>query len=392
MGSTLSTLFIGHLIEKLEKTLLFDAADYSDSTNDSMRPKEPILRSSLRLTEFPYRRWWGFSIRFVKTFEVIFFKCLQFLAIYRPQKSIVGIPSLAIPNVTSLQAVVYNGTQEEVLGFRPRRLIHRIFRGVPDLEYFERIGFQLSVSDSALRTVDGSTETRGFVHLQLPWQMPWRPPKVAWLRMAPRGVETLLGPIQLGDYEITSSPVFFLTPEIKRVLISDIDDTIKDSNILHTTGVRDIVSGLFRGNYYTYQAIEGMAELYQKMADSGTLIIYVTSTPYQLAPFLLKFLREAGFPQGPVFLRWLGYGRFGHKWRTLHRILSNIETQKCWLIGDSGEQDLQIYRRITAVAALGEKVEKILIRHVPGSPRPRPIDAREIFYDDIHQLSKHLTD
>ena len=30
------------------------------------------------------------------------------------------------------------------------------------------------------------------------------------------------------------------------------------------------------------------------------MIVYVTSTPYQLAPFLLKFLRESKFPEGPV--------------------------------------------------------------------------------------------
>src|SRR4051794_15812138 len=160
-----------------------------------------LLRSSLRLTELPYPRLWGFWVRFFKTFEVFVFKILQIFDLYRPQKSILGIPSLATRNYTSLQAIVYNGTQEEVLGFRPRRLLYRILRGLPDLELFEKVRFQLSVSETSMRAVEASTETRGFVHLQLPWQLPWRSLRLAYLRMMPLGVETLLGRIELGDYE-----------------------------------------------------------------------------------------------------------------------------------------------------------------------------------------------
>jgi hypothetical protein len=315
---------------------------------------------------------------------------LQILDLYRPQKSIVGIPSLATRNYTSLQAIVYNGTQEEVLGYRPRRLLYRILRGLPDVESFERLRFQLAVSENSFRTIEASTETRGFVHLQLPWQLPWRSLRVAYLRMLPLGVETLLGRVALGDYEVISAPVFFLNEDVKWVVISDIDDTIKDTRIAENTSFRQILSGLFRGHYYSYEAIPGMAELYQRLAAKGALIVYVTSTPYQLAPFLLKFLRQSAFPEGPVFMRWLGYGRFGHKWRTLHRIFSNIEGQRCVLVGDSGEQDLQIYRRVSDTAAFGAHIDKILIRHVPGTPLQRTLHPREKFYSDVAELQAQL--
>ena len=354
------------------------------------RTEDKLFRASLRLTDLPKAKWWGFWVRFFKTFEVLFFKLLQALDLYRPQKSIVGIPSLATRNFTTLQAVVYNGSQEEVLGFRPRRLLHRILKGLPDLEMYERVRFQLAVSENTLRTVEASTETRGFIHLHLPWQLPWQVPRMAWTRMIGRGVETLLGPIELGDYEVLSAPVFFLNDDIKWIIISDIDDTIKDSKIAHTTGLRQILRGIFHGHYYTYEAIEGMAELYQSLVAMGGMIVYVTSTPYQLAPFLLKFLRESKFPEGPVFMRWLGYGRFGHKWRTLHRILSNVDRQKCILIGDSGEQDLQIYRRVCDTDTFGARVEKILIRHVPGTPLQKTLHPREVFYGEISELRKQL--
>lgn len=351
---------------------------------------ERLLRSGLRLTDLPYPRFWAFFVRLAKTLEVLVFKLIQALDLYRPKKSIVGIPSLATRGFTVLQAVVYNGTQEEVLGYRPRRLVHRILKGLPDMEMYERLRLHLALGENAGRTVDVTTETRGFVNVQLPWQLPWRCPRSAWLRIQPQGVETLVGRLRLGDYEVISQPVFFLTERVPFVVISDIDDTIKDSKIAETTTVRMIIRSVFKGHYYRYDAIAGMAELYRELAARGALIVYLTSTPYQLAPFLLKFLRENGFPDGPVFLRWLGYGRFSHKWRVLHRILSNVGRQRCALIGDSGEEDLQIYRRLCATPLFRERVDRVLIRHVPGTPRHKTEDPRELYYSDIAELRRQL--
>ena len=349
------------------------------------------MKARVRLTDLPQMGFWGAALRITKMLEVLLFKFLQLLDLYRAQKSIIGIPSLATRNSTSLQAVVFNGTQEEVLGFRHRRWLNRILRGVPDLEFFESVQFQLSVSENALRTVEGSTENRGFIHLQLPWQLPYQLPTMAWSRMEPKGIDTPVGRILLGDYEIIASPVFFLHDGIRNIIVSDIDDTIKDSNILHSTRFSDIIKGIFQGHYYRYDPIVGMAELYQRLSQKNTLIVYLTSTPYQLAPFMLKFLTDSGFPQGPVFPRWLGYGRFGHKWRTLHRLFSSITTQRCFLIGDSGEQDLQIYHRVSLTPGFESKVGKILIRHVPGTALLKTDSSLEVFYKDPTELESLLT-
>ena len=348
------------------------------------------FRASLRLSDLPKPRWWGKWLRFFKSFEVLFFKILELLDLYHAQKSIVGIPTLATPSFTSLQAVVFNGTQEEVLGFRPRRLFHRILRGIPDLEFYERVKFQISFSENSLRTIEASSENRGFIHLQMPWKLPDTSPRVSWVRLAPAGVETSFGKIALGDYEILSAPVFFLNDKIDSVIISDIDDTIKNTNVAQSTTISSILNGLFKGHYYQYEAIEGMAEFYQSLASKNSLFIYVTSTPFELAPFLLKFLRDRNFPEGPVFMRWLGYGRFCHKWRTINRVLSQVQGQKCILIGDSGEQDLQIYRRICETGNYGDKVKKILIRHIPGTPIQKIIHSRENFYTEISELKTQI--
>ncbi|MCB0404678.1 MAG: DUF2183 domain-containing protein [Bdellovibrionales bacterium] len=350
------------------------------------------MKSRLRLTDFPQNRWFGLGIRLWKTLEVPLFKLLQLFGVYTPQKSIVGIPSLATRNFTMVQAVVYNGTQEEVLGYRPRRLLHRILKGLPDVELYERIRFQVALGEHNTRTVEESTETRGFIQVQFPSQLPMNAPSRAYLRMEPCGIETFAGLIRLGNYEVLSAPVFLLNNKIEWVIVSDIDDTIKDSKIAETTTLRSVVTGLFRGHYYTYTPIKGMAQLYTDLVAHRSLVLYLTSTPYQLAPFLLKFLKECDFPKGPVFLRWLGYGRVRHKWRTLLRVLSNLEpNQRCILIGDSGEQDLHIYRRICENPTFGKRVERILIRHVPGTPVQTPKSEKEFFYNEIAELREHLS-
>lgn len=345
-------------------------------------------RYYLRWTDLPYPKWWAFWFRLFKTVEVLLFKVLELLDLYRTQRSMIAVPGLCTENFTILQAVVYNGMQEEVLGFKPRGLIHRILRGLPELEAFERVQFELTVGARELK-VEASTEHRGFIYLQLPWSRPWKAQNQSWVRLVPKGVETLFGAIKLGDYEIVSAPVFYLHDRIKTVIVSDIDDTIKDSRIAESTSIRNIVSGLFRGNYYRYEPIVGMAEFYQELQSRGCLIIYVTSTPFALAPFLLKFLKTANFPDGPVFLRWLGHGRVRHKWKTLHRILSNLNGQRCVMIGDSGEQDLPIYRRLSEHSSYGKKIESVMIRHIPGTLIPKTMNQEHV-YREIGELREKL--
>ncbi|NBX76267.1 MAG: hypothetical protein EBQ92_06910, partial [Proteobacteria bacterium] len=156
--------------------------------------KPPHVRG-VRLSEIPQIPWLEKVVRAVKTLEVLLFKILQIFDLYRPQKLIVGIPSIATRNFTLIQAAVYNGSQEEVLGFKPRRLIYRILKGLPDLELFERVRFQLAVGENSLRSVEASTRTRGFIQLQLPWSVTSKAPRVSRLKLSPTGVETLVGSI-----------------------------------------------------------------------------------------------------------------------------------------------------------------------------------------------------
>lgn len=343
---------------------------------------------SFVFSEFPKRKNWAVLIQLFKSLEVLFFTFLQKLALYRPKKTIVCVPSLATKEQTFLQAVVFNGTHSEVLGYRPRRILRRLLKGVPDLEAFETIEFKVIVDDREY-TATAQTEIRGFVQAQVKWDLCERETRSVWLKLIPKGVKTFFGNFQLGDYEILSQPVFPITEQVKWILVSDIDDTIKDSQVDKTTHWKQILKSIFKGHYYRYEPIQGMADLYQRLSDSGVLIIYLTSTPMQLAPFLMKFLTDNRFPLGPVFLRWLGYGRNGHKWRAIKKITQGMSHQKLIFIGDSGEQDLEIYRR--AYESLSDKnvVEKILIRHLPGTVR-KTTQGKEAYFQNLADLSELL--
>ncbi|NBX76583.1 MAG: DUF2183 domain-containing protein, partial [Proteobacteria bacterium] len=94
----------------------------------------------------------------------------------------------------------------------------------------------------------------------------------------------------------------------------------------------------------------------------------------------------------PVFPRWLGYRKFNHKFRVLNKILSQVENQKVYLVGDSGELDLQIYRRISETPKFGEGVSKILIRHVPGTALPKLKSPRELLFTEIKELKDQFAE
>ncbi|CAO3591347.1 unnamed protein product [Absidia cylindrospora] len=131
-------------------------------------------------------------------------------------------------------------------------------------------------------------------------------------------------------------------------IISDIDDTIKETQILH--GVRAVLSNTF---FNTSKGIPGMAEAYMKWYTQGASFHYVSNSPFQLLPFLYNFLNTARFPPGSMHLRLDGNlmarlveipGRA--KRDAILRIMQDFPQRQFVLVGDSGEIDLEIYTKI----------------------------------------------
>ncbi len=148
----------------------------------------------------------------------------------------------------------------------------------------------------------------------------------------------------------TVAPVRVVDADEQFGLISDIDDTI-----LSTWLPRAMLAAwnsfvLTEGNR---QAVPGMARMYQKLltAHPGAPIVYVSTGSWNTLPFLMRFMKRHGFPEGPMLLTDFGPTQTGwfrsgaeHKRRALAELARDFPKIKWVLIGDNGQHDPVLYR------------------------------------------------
>ncbi|MCH2128050.1 MAG: DUF2183 domain-containing protein [Pirellulaceae bacterium] len=147
-------------------------------------------------------------------------------------------------------------------------------------------------------------------------------------------------------------------------VISDIDDTIKRSNVPHR---RELLANTFLRHY---ESIPGMADLYRRWEESGAVFHYVSSSPWQLFQSLDDFCHDDSFPAGSFHLRTLRLKDprvlslfLPTRWskrRTIHSILRAFPTRRFILVGDSGERDPELYG--SAARKYPDRVARIYIR------------------------------
>ena len=147
-------------------------------------------------------------------------------------------------------------------------------------------------------------------------------------------------------------------------VISDIDDTIKVSN------VKDKKALLANTFLKPFRAVPGMSDLYRTWEEEGAVFHYVSASPWQLYPTLSKFIADSGFPQGSFHLK-----NFRVKDRTFFDLFSSQEEYKkpviesilqtypgrrFMLVGDGGEEDPEIFAAVAR--SHGDQVAHIFIR------------------------------
>jgi Uncharacterized conserved protein (DUF2183) len=154
-------------------------------------------------------------------------------------------------------------------------------------------------------------------------------------------------------------------------IISDVDDTIKHSNVPNR---RD----LFRNTFTrTFVPVTGMPELYRDCAAAGVAFHFVSGSPWQLYEPLTEFLQAAGYPKGSFHLK-----RFrirdsarklrlspqkAHKRAAIEPIVTSFPQRRFILIGDSGEQDSEIYASF--LRERPEQIAGIFIRAIRNESR-----------------------
>ncbi|MHB8862550.1 MAG: phosphatase domain-containing protein [Pirellulaceae bacterium] len=181
-------------------------------------------------------------------------------------------------------------------------------------------------------------------------------------------------------------------------IISDIDDTIKH------TQVHDRRAMLANTFLKEFQAVPGMADLYRRWAQQGCVFHYVSGSPWQLYLPLVEFLRTQQFPEGSVNLKPfrlkdpstanLLRSPRATKIRAIERLLTAFPQRRFVLIGDSGEQDPEIYAELARTYR--QQIVAVFIRNVtaeqPDGERYRALEpALESVQFHLFERAEELT-
>jgi len=162
-------------------------------------------------------------------------------------------------------------------------------------------------------------------------------------------------------------------------VISDIDDTVVHSS---ATSVLKMAWIVLLNNAHTRLPFEGVNAFYSALQrgledQPHNPIFYVSSSPWNIYDVLEDFLNVHGVPAGPLFLKdWspsvLGKHRT-HKLGTIRTLLRTYPDLPFVLIGDSGEEDPEIYLQI--VREHPGRIRAVYIRDVTSGKRDEEVRA-----------------
>ncbi|MET4104892.1 phosphatase domain-containing protein [Hymenobacter sp. UYP22] len=217
-------------------------------------------------------------------------------------------------------------------------------------------GAQLSVvpADGTDHTV--VTDEEGYFTLNLaPQQLPepvdylWYPVEVL-LRQAPA---PFVAPPRLD----TRAMVLIPPADAEYGIISDLDDTVIQTS---ATDLLRMARTVLLRNARSRLPFKGVAEFYRQLqlgrnGKRNNPFFYVSSSPWNLYDLLEDFLNLNDIPPGPLLLRDMALKRkeagatsehHGHKLKEIDNLLLTYPKLPFVLIGDSGQEDANIYREV----------------------------------------------
>jgi phosphatidate phosphatase APP1 len=160
-------------------------------------------------------------------------------------------------------------------------------------------------------------------------------------------------------------------------VISDIDDTVVETGVTNRLAMARTV---FLRNAHTRLPFEGVAAFYEALHQGRdgrrrNPVFFVSGSPWNLYDLLAEFMDLHDIPRGPILLRDFGVDSRKllkadtreHKLGCIRPILDLYPGLPFILIGDSGEQDPEIYREV--VREYPGRVRAIYIRNVGTGAR-----------------------
>jgi phosphatidate phosphatase APP1 len=159
-------------------------------------------------------------------------------------------------------------------------------------------------------------------------------------------------------------------PRFAVAVISDIDDTIRDTRL--KIGETHIPNpGIVLDPWRRWHPVNGMARFYQMRKWNqryGVSVIYVSAGPCSYADRLKYWIPRCKFPRGDVLLRLnapFPPPPHDYKTKAICRIINRSPGKHFILVGDSGEHDPECYGDLAR--KYRGRVDAIYIRRISGS-------------------------
>jgi phosphatidate phosphatase APP1 len=188
----------------------------------------------------------------------------------------------------------------------------------------------------------------------------------------------LVSPLRDGAEPVMATGEILVPPaSAEFVVISDIDDTVLQTD---ATSLLRMARAAFLGNARIRLPFQGVAAFYRALHGGSTShalnpMFYVSSSPWNLYDLLSDFFNLRGIPIGPVlFLRDWGLSEEGflpihnraHKLVYIKQILETYAQLPFILIGDSGQEDPEIYAEVALLYP--NRIRAVYIRNVSRDP------------------------
>lgn len=171
----------------------------------------------------------------------------------------------------------------------------------------------------------------------------------------------------------TEAEVFIPPEHCRYVVISDIDDTVMYTGVANRLGM---MWRLFVAQAESRTAFPGVSAFYRALhhgvgGDEKNPMLYVSRGPWGIYDMLDTFFQSRGIPVGPILflrewgVRWtspLPRRAVDHKRDLIDRMLALYDDLPVILIGDSGQHDPEVYRRI--IHDHGDRIRAVYIRDV----------------------------
>lgn len=169
------------------------------------------------------------------------------------------------------------------------------------------------------------------------------------------------------------------------VVISDIDDTLMETGAV---SLGKMLKTTLFGNSLTREIVDGMPELLRELnSDDQHPVFYITSSPWNLAHFLMRVFRRAEIPMGGLFMTdwgltpeyWITPHHDKHKRQAIDQVLKWYPYSEFVLLGDDSQMDPDIYAG--AVRDYGDRVAGVFIRSVAGEMKARKVES---LYEELN--------